>query len=300
MVKITPPIRPSGQLLPQEPDCTTGNPIPFPPNFSLPFLRLAPEIRRKIYRLLFKTTIPVYPTIASNSSVAHEVIQRTSFPTNFLRVSAQLATEASQVLWGENQIVFQFPLEWNERSKFQRWYARSSNFIPQPEHLKRIRDLVIEVYLFRDFRTNTPANVLPRPATIVRRDLQRLCDGLGNEHQLQKVEIRFTNIKTAYNPNEILTTWPPLQHYSEQPNIWGSCCFNSGRGVGFGRKGLNNDEIEVLCRQSIDTDQQVLKPLVSLRGVPEVAVVGRVSPEWTAYLKVCMTAEPGAVFEAFV
>jgi hypothetical protein len=111
--------------VPQEPNAATGKPIPFPPNFSFPFLRLPVEIRYKIYRLLFKSSLPVYPTIPYLNRRRRKngwdkngwekpppmVLLRTSFPTDFLRISKHVWTEASQVLWGENQIVFQFPLK---------------------------------------------------------------------------------------------------------------------------------------------------------------------------------------------
>lgn len=73
-----------------------------------------------------------------------------------------------------------------------------------------------------------------------------------------------------------------------------------GGGFGLVLRGLNNYDMEALCWLSIDLDQQVLMPLTSLRGIRNVAVVGRITPERAEIPKACMSAEPGAVMEAFV
>jgi hypothetical protein len=78
-----------------------------------------------------------------------------------LRVNSQIHDEATVVLWGSNQIVFQHPLDWNEavaqstaafrcrcRPKVP-WFVRRETFIPSAEHLRRIHHLVIEAHLFR-------------------------------------------------------------------------------------------------------------------------------------------------------
>jgi hypothetical protein len=103
-----------GPLIPTEPESHIEQSILFPFGFTYPFLSLPPEVRRKIYRPLFRSTIPIYPTIASHPNVdatrGCEVFKRPSFPTKFLRTNRQIHAEASAVLWGDNQVVLQFPL----------------------------------------------------------------------------------------------------------------------------------------------------------------------------------------------
>jgi hypothetical protein len=55
--------------------------------------------------------------------------------------------------------------------------------------------------------------------------------------------------------------------------------------------------LEVLCRQSVDVDQQVLEPLTKLRGVQNLEVGGRITDDWAEYLKVCMEGKPGTALD---
>ena len=55
--------------------------------------------------------------------------------------------------------------------------------------------------------------------------------------------------------------------------------------------------LEVLCRQSVDVDQQVLEPLTKLRGLQNVTVEGRITDDWAEYLKVCMKGEVGTTLD---
>jgi len=53
------------------------------------------------------------------------------------------------------------------------------------------------------------------------------------------------------------------------------------------------EELEVLCRQSVDVDQQVLEPLTKLRKVESVKVEGRITDDWAEYVKECMEGNLG-------
>jgi len=60
--------------------------------------------------------------------------------------------------------------------------------------------------------------------------------------------------------------------------------------------------LELLCRQSVDVDQQVLEPLTKLRGVQNVKVEGRITDDWAGYVKICVegnlgTTPGGRVYE---
>lgn len=52
-------------------------------------------------------------------------------------------------------------------------------------------------------------------------------------------------------------------------------------------------QIQELCKQAIVLDQKVLEPLVQVRGVRCVHVVGRVSDDWKAFLKRAIESERG-------
>jgi len=56
-------------------------------------------------------------------------------------------------------------------------------------------------------------------------------------------------------------------------------------------------ELEALCKQSVDVDQQVLEPLTKLRGVQNVKVVGRVTDDWAEFVKVCMEGKMGTTLD---
>jgi len=60
-----------------------------------------------------------------------------------------------------------------------------------------------------------------------------------------------------------------------------------------GRKIERIGQIQELCQQAIEVDQQVLEPLLQLRGVGSVTVIGRVSNEWAQFLKQTMETEAG-------
>jgi hypothetical protein len=309
---------PKDPLLPIERRSDVAAPVPFPQGFSFPFLSLPPEVRRRIYRLLFRSTIPIYPTIESlpEKDKAHNLktYERTSFPVYFLLTSRQIHKEASAVLWGDNQIVFQFPLNWNNQSSEQRlrnfirppWFVRCETFIPSVSHRRQIRNLVIEVYLFRSHYLKAVANRPAQPATKVRKQLTEFVNSVGAEHQIYTCEIRFCDVMTSDNPNEILVPFPAMKHYSE--GGWRSrsqhdigCCFHElsthfrrqWLNTAFGRRGLNIEQLEELCKQSVDVDQQVLEPLTKLRGVQNVKVVGRVTDDWAEFVKVCIQGKPG-------
>jgi hypothetical protein len=319
-----PPIDP---LLPTELESDIAPPLPFPQDFSFPFLRLPPEVRRKIYRLLYRTNIPIYPSINSlrDTDLARncKIFPRPSFPTAFLLTNHQIHQEASAVLWGDNQIVFQFPLNWNhehsQSAEVRRlnwrqppWFVRRETFVPSVEHLRQIRNLVIEVYLFRSPYTNAAANRPVAPAKKVWEQLTQFVDSIGEEHQIHTCEIRLEGKVTSDNPNEIKVDFKKLKHYSEgnkRPSFSSShsgpptsgCCFNHHPVTmlprGFGRQGLSIEELEVLCRQSVDVDQQVLEPLTKLRGVQNVEVVGRITDDWAQFIKLCMEGKVGTTLD---
>jgi hypothetical protein len=310
---------PSDPPLPTELESDIAPPLPFPQGFSFPFLRLPPEVRRKIYRLLYRTNIPIYPSINSlrDTDLARncKIYPRPAFPTSFLLTNHQIHQEASAVLWGDNQIVFQFPLNWNHehsqsaeerRLRWRRppWFVRRETFIPSVEHLRQIRNLVIEVYLFRSPRVNAAANRPVQPAKKVWEQLTQFVDSIGEEHQIHTCEVRLEGEVTRDNPNEIEVDFETLKHYSEscrRPSHIGyrpaaGCCFNNVP-RGFGRQGLNIEELEVLCRQSVDVDQQALEPLTKFRGVQNVEVVGRITYDWAQFIKLCMQGTLGTTLD---
>ncbi|CZR53946.1 related to human band 3 anion transport protein [Phialocephala subalpina] len=96
--EATPPWSP---LLPTESESDIAPPIPFPSGFSFPFLSLPPEARRKIYRMLFRASIPIYPTALNHPekdlSRNCQIFPRPSFPVSFLLTNRQIHQEASAV-----------------------------------------------------------------------------------------------------------------------------------------------------------------------------------------------------------
>lgn len=286
-------------------DTDIGIPIPLPTSFA--FLGLPSEVRLKIYRFLYRSHLPVYPTIFSKISTGscRGVLRRTSFPTSLLLTNRQIHSEATAVIWGDNQIILQFPLNWNrERNHCSlsregriqpHWFTQCDTWTPSPCHLQQIRNLVIEVHLFRCSASNTPAHIPAEPAETVRKQLGAFIGELKTEHHIRNLEIRFTNILSSYNPNELLVIWKnfPAKHYSDaggQSHLpWTDipavgCCSQFGKEA-FGRKDLEINELEALCRQSIYVDQQVLEPLARLGGIENVQIVGRVTEEWAGFLR---------------
>jgi hypothetical protein len=67
--------------------------------------------------MLFRSSVPLYPAIDSTPqkdlSRNCKIFPRASFPIPFLLTNRQINQEASAVLWGDNQIVLQFLLNWN-------------------------------------------------------------------------------------------------------------------------------------------------------------------------------------------
>ena len=308
---------PSLPWLPTEPESDIALPVPFPQGLSFSFLSLPPEVRRKIYRLLFRSSIPIYPSINSlpDTDLARncKIFPRPSFPVSFLQTNHQIYQEASAVLWGDNQIVFQFPLDWNHEhnqsseqrsSRWRRppWFVRRKTFIPSVEHLRWIRNLVIEVYLFRSSTLNAVANKPAQPARKVREQLTQFVDLIGEEHHIHTCLVRLSGIVTSDNPNEIMVHFQKAKHYSEGgwrarfPFYDVGCCFNT-RGRAFGTRSLDVEELETLCRQSVDVDQQVLEPLTQLRGLQNVEVVGRITDDWAQFLKVRMEGKLGTTLD---
>jgi hypothetical protein len=49
----------------------------------------------------------------------------------------------------------------------------------------------------------------------------------------------------------------------------------------------------------VEVDQQVLEPLLRLKGVGNVKVVGRVSAEWAAFLKTSLESKTGGDLKDF-
>jgi hypothetical protein len=175
------------------------------------------------------------------------------------------------------------------------------------EHLRQIRNLVIEVYLFRSPNVNAAPNKPAHPAKKVWQQLTQFVDSIGEEYQIHTCEIRLEGEVTSYNPNEVEVDFETLKHYSEggsgaprfpraRAHGRAECCFNLTP-TGFGRQGLNIEELEVLCRQSVDVDQQVLEPLTKLRGVQNVEVVGRITDDWAQFIKLCMEGKQGTTLD---
>ena len=300
---------PPPPLIPIEPESDISTPIPFPQDFSFPFLKLPPEVRRKIYRMLFRASVPLYPAIDSTpqKDLARncKIFPRPTFPVSFLLTNRQINQEASAVLWGDNQIVLQFPLNWSQEhsqsteqtsSRWRRppWFVRRRTFMPSVEHLRQIRNLIIEVYLFRSSSVKSVADKPAQPARKIREQLEKFVDVLGDGHHIRTCEIRLCGVVTDDNPNEIAVQFEKVRHYSEggwQGDHVG-CCFN-GLGRAFGMEYTSLEELEMLCKQSVDVDQQVLEPLTKLRGMQNVMVEGRITDDWAEYLKMCMEGKVG-------
>jgi hypothetical protein len=299
-------------LIPTETEGEVAPPLPFPPNFSFPFLSLPPEARRKIYRMLFRSSVPLYPAIDTSpqNDVPNncKIFPRPSFPVSFLLTNRQINQEASAVLWGDNQIVLQFPINWNhERShateegrgpRIPPWFVRRHTFIPPVNHLRQIRNLVIEAYLFRSPYVGSVADKPVQPARKIHEQLEKFVEVLGEEHHINTCEIRLCGEATPNNPNEIVVPLKKLRHYSQ--GGWQArgvgCCFKTyvfAQGRAFGVEYESLEELELLCRQSVDVDQQVLEPLTRLRGVQNLKAGGRITDDWAGYLKLCMEGKPG-------
>jgi hypothetical protein len=140
-----------------------------------------------------------------------------------------------------------------------------------------------------------------QPAKKVWEQLTQFVDSIGEEHQIQTCEIRLEGEVTRNNPNEIGVDFYMLNHYSgvrRGPSLihYHGCCFNRVP-RGFGRQGLNIEELEVLCRQSVDVDQQVLEPLTKLRGVQNVEVLGRITDDWAQFIEMCMQGTLGTTLD---
>jgi len=203
---------PISLCFPRIPNPTSLRLYTSPLNFSFPFLSNPPEVRRKIYRMIFRASIPVYPTIYSllEKDLARncKIFPRPSFPVSFLLTSRQIYQEASVVLWGDNQIVLQFPLSWNRehsqsseqtRLRWRRppWFVRRHTFVPSVEHLRQIRNLIIGVYLFRSPCVNSVAD---RPGENFWEQLARFVDAIGEEHHIHTCEIRHRGMVSSNNP----------------------------------------------------------------------------------------------------
>jgi hypothetical protein len=151
-----------------------------------------------------------------------------------------------------------------------------------------------------------------QPAKKVWQQLTQFVDSIGEEHQIHTCEIRLEGKVTSNNPNEIEVDFKKLKHYSEgnkRPSFssypsylpTSGCCFNH-RPVtmlprGFGRRCPSIEELEVLCRQSVDVDQQVLEPLTKLRGLQNVEVVGRITDDWAQFIKLYMEGKVGTTLD---
>jgi hypothetical protein len=151
-------------------------------------------VRRKIYRFLHRSHLPIYPTVPSKKSTGSccGEMKRTSFPTNFLLVNRQINSQASAVLWGDNQVVLQFPLNWNverdrcslsEQRRLQpHWSTQYETWMPLVYHLQQIPSLVIEVHLFHCTASSTPANIplsRNRPLPFPLLQQPKVCFGLS-------------------------------------------------------------------------------------------------------------------------
>jgi len=310
---------PKGPFLPIESAENPPSPVPFPAGFTFPFLRLPPEVRNLIYACLFKASVPLYPTVETHPDTDRQhnlyLYPRPSFPAALLRTNRQIHDEAAAVLWGRNQIVLQFPVDWNDaasqtappcpcRLGCQRkapFFVRRATFVPVPKHRRRIHDLVVEVNLLRrPGMVVSPANQPGPVAATVMRQLDELAGMLGMEHSVRRFEVRFAAVMTRDNPNEAVVPFGRVRYISEVPNRRGTKCCGFSADKAFGKANLSQNDLERLCKQSVEADQQVLQPLAKLRGIPKVEVVGRVTDEWTAFLKACMEAKVGVAVDESV
>jgi hypothetical protein len=305
---------PEGPLLPTEVAEELTALIPFPEDFTFPFLRQPLEVRRLIYAFLFKASVPLYPTVETHPDTdrvrERYLYPKPTFATALLRVNRQIHDEATAVLWGSNQIVLQFPLDWNEavaqsagvcrcrlgcRQKVP-WFVRRATFIPRVEHLSKIHNLVIEAHLFRKPGVDQAADRPALPASKVHKQLAEFSEMLGTEHSVRRCEMRFAAVLTRDNPNEAQVRFNRAKHFSEAPGRRGKCCVFSAHSA-FGRSNLNMVDLEGLCRMSMEADQQVLQPLTRLREIGNVKVVGRVTEEWAEFMKTCMEGKLGTTVD---
>lgn len=304
---------PIGPLLPTEDfvfDAESPTPLP---DLPFPFLSFPPEIRRKVYRLLLRSTVPLYPTIETNPATDRKwnrkPYPRPHIDTSILRVSKQVHAEASAVLYGDNRLVLQFPQNWAVEhnaalptnycccGRRVPYYVRRVCFVPPPRYLRLVHDLIIEVYLLRGIRRITARNRPAFPATRVRKQLVALCEGLGGEHTLVRFELRFRPVAVKNVPNEVLADFESgIKHAPTAADAGVNCFCNLLYGPNYTKHELAHNA----CRQSAIVDQQVLEPLTKLRGVGQVEVVGRVTDEWAEFLKLAMTGTPGTEMDGSV
>jgi hypothetical protein len=119
---------------------------------------------------------------------------------------------------------------------------------------------------------------------------------------LQKLEIRFTNIRASHS-EYAQHVFDDVEHGRLAPGSVGekytggwypSCCALSGF-LAWGKKIEYIGQIQELCKQAIASDERVLEPLVGIRGVPwsGVVVKGRVTDDWKEYLQMAMESENG-------
>jgi hypothetical protein len=116
----------------------------------------------------------------------------------------------------------------------------------------------------------------------VRKQLAEFREIIGTEHSIRRCEVRFAAVLTRDNPNEAQVRFKRVEHFSEAPCPRGKCCWFSVHNA-FGWSDLNMEDLERLCRQSVEADPQVLQPLSRLMDIVNVKIVGRVTEEWARF-----------------
>jgi hypothetical protein len=87
--------------------------------------------------------------------------------------------------------------------------------MPSVEHLRQIRNLVIEAYLFRNPFVNSVADKPAQPARKIRGQLEKFVDVLGDGHHIHTCEIRLCGVATQDNSNETAVQFEKVRHYTE-------------------------------------------------------------------------------------
>lgn len=304
-----------------ERDTEFDSPIAFQPGiFS--FLDLPFEIRLKIYGYLFRCEAPICPrfvyrgmrdgsqgTQARNDDGFKESLMR--LPVELFRVNQQIYKEASTVMWSENCIVLILPttsilyVAPNTIRQYGRVLAPSDLHgvcSPHPKDLVEIRHLIIEIYGTRPhWMSGLESPLLANDS--IRETLSNISDVLNQSHNLQRLEIKFTNIADCQQVDDCFI----IQHGVMAPGGVGApypvdytpvCCNLFGYHV-LGKYIQRIGEIQRLCQQAIEVDQQILTPLGTVRGVKEVIVSGRVTDEWAQYLTMSIQSARGVEVVAF-
>jgi hypothetical protein len=283
-------------------DAAFDTPVPAQPGV-FPFLTLPFEIRLKIYGILFSRSSPIHPRSITSFGSGNldgtglirpgQSVMR--LPVELFRVNHQVYEKASTVLWSENRILLMLPLGGGFETRHAfcglRQYGKVAvdiGCMPRPDQLQKIRELDIEIYATRPIHRRLTDSFHPNNR-VLQRELSVICEALQKSHNLQHLEIRLTNWHGKRHVHDCFK----IAHGVLAPGGVGAplpvgynlvCCNLFGHRI-FGKLVTRVGEIQTLCEQAIEVDQQILAPLGELRGVAKVEINGRVTDKWARHLE---------------